>query len=58
MNSPTEMANNLTLLKDQSGRNRGIAFIRYSKKSEADYAISELNGYHVPGETLKSLASP
>jgi len=37
------------VLKDQAGRNKGIAFIRYSKKSEADYAISELNGYTVPG---------
>jgi len=39
------------ILKDQSGRNRGIAFIRYSKKSEADFAISELAGYTIPGST-------
>ena len=37
------------LLKDQSGKNKGIAFIRYSKKAEADAAMAELNGYKLPG---------
>ena len=35
--------------QDHTGKNRGIAFIRYSKKSEADFAISELAGYTPPG---------
>ena len=37
------------LLKDQTGKNKGIAFIRYSKKAEADTAMKELNGYKLPG---------
>jgi len=37
------------LLKDQSGKNKGIAFIRYSKKAEADEAMMQLNGYKLPG---------
>jgi len=40
------------VLKDHTGKNRGIAFIRYSKKSEADFAISELAGYTPPGSTV------
>merc|ERR550519_3339822 len=37
------------LLRDQGGKNKGIAFVRYSKKSEAEEAMSELNGYYFPG---------
>ena len=37
------------LLKDQTGKNKGIAFIRFSKKAEADSAMAELNGYKLPG---------
>merc|ERR550517_70949 len=37
------------LLKDQSGKNKGIAFIRFSKKAEAELAMAELAGYKCPG---------
>jgi len=39
------------ILKDQSGRNRGYAFVRYNKKSEADSAVSKLSGYTIPGSS-------
>ena len=39
------------LLKDQTGKNKGIAFIRYSKKAEADAAMEGLHGYKLPGAT-------
>jgi len=37
------------LLKDQTGKVKGIAFIRFSKKAEADDAIANLHGYQFPG---------
>jgi len=33
------------ILKNSNGGNKGIAFVRYSKKFEADEAIKQLNGY-------------
>ena len=39
------------LLKDQSGKNKGIAFIRFSKKAEADAALENLAGYKLPGSS-------
>jgi len=37
------------LLRDQAGKVKGIAFIRFSKKTEADAAMADLNGYQLPG---------
>lgn len=37
------------LKEDLNGKNKGIAFIRFSKKCEADDAIRNVNGYTIPG---------
>merc|ERR1719153_1142558 len=37
------------LLRDQGGKNKGIAFVRFSKKSEAEAAIANLNGHFFAG---------
>jgi len=37
------------LLRDQGGKVKGIAFIRFSKKAEADAAMANLHGYQLPG---------
>jgi len=37
------------ILKNANGTNKGIAFIRFSKKTEAEDAIANLNGFLFPG---------
>ena len=39
------------LLRDQGGKNKGIAFVRFSKKSEAEAAMAHLNGHFFSGAT-------
>ena len=39
------------LLRDQGGKNKGIAFVRFSKKSESEAAIAHLHGHFFPGAT-------
>lgn len=45
-----------------SGMSRGVAFIRFDRKSEADEAINNLNGHKPPGAvepiTVKLAANP
>ncbi|XP_060783506.1 ELAV-like protein 1a isoform X4 [Neoarius graeffei] len=54
--------NSRVLVDQASGLSRGVAFIRFDKRSEAEDAIKELNGQKPPGAaepiTVKFAANP
>ncbi len=46
-----KIINSKILLDQDSGMSRGVGFIRYDKHSEAESAITAMNGKHLPGSS-------
>jgi RNA recognition motif-containing protein len=46
------MVGDVTMVRDEQGRNRGFAFVTMREKADAERAMAELNGLELNGRTL------